>query len=614
MGVIRFLGQHKGAVALVMLLLLLKAGCELAIPVLTSQIVDVGIAQSGVEDLDVLAGYKAAGVDLFPIQMAYLLRIGGLMLLAAAGSMVLDVAAGFVSARTGAKIGRDLRRRLFARVVAFSDAEINRFSAASLITRGTNDVTLIQNVCTMVMRMVFYAPILAIGGVVMVMVTNPQLGWIVVLAVAVVFTVIAVLFRFTLPRFKIMQTLIDRVNLVAREMLNGLSVVRAFNREGFEEKRFDAASRKLRDTQLFTNRAMAFMMPTMMLVMNLTSVAIVWFGAQGVAAGTMQTGDLIAFITYAMVIIMGCLIMGMVSIMLPRADVAAQRLSEVLATAPTVRDPEVPVGECHPERSAEGAESKDLPAGARITFDDVSFRYTDDGDPALSHVSFTAEPGTTLAIVGPTGSGKSTIVKLIERFYDPTEGSVTLDGADLRALSQADLRACFGYVPQKAFLFEGTVESNIAYGDESADEAAIRGALEVACALDFVEAREGGLSAPIAQGGDNVSGGQRQRLAMARALVRRPRAYLFDDCFSALDYATDARVRAALPAWAAGSTVILVAQRISTVLAADRIVVLDEGRVAGVGTHRELMESCPEYREIALSQLSEEELVEGGAR
>ena len=453
MGVIRFLGQHKGAVALVMLLLLLKAGCELAIPVLTSQIVDVGIAQSGVEDLDVLAGYKAAGVDLFPIQMAYLLRIGGLMLLAAAGSMVLDVAAGFVSVRTGAKIGRDLRRRLFARVVAFSDAEINQFSAASLITRGTNDVTLIQNVCSMVMRMVLYAPILAIGGVVMVMVTNPQLGWIVVLAVAMVFAVIAVLFRFTLPRFKIMQTLIDRVNLVAREMLNGLSVVRAFNREGFEENRFDAASRKLRDTQLFTNRAMAFMMPTMMLVMNLTSVAIVWFGAQGVAAGTMQTGDLIAFITYAMVIIMGCLIMGMVSIMLPRADVAAQRLSEVLATEPTVRDPEAPT-----------RVRSDAAAGVRITLDDVSFRYTDDGDPALSHMSFTAEPGTTLAIVGPTGSGKSTIVKLIERFYDPTEGSVTLDGADLRALSQADLRACFGYVPQKAFLFEGTVESNIAYG------------------------------------------------------------------------------------------------------------------------------------------------------
>lgn len=604
MGVIRFLGQHKGAVALVMLLLLLKAGCELAIPVLTSQIVDVGIAQSGVEDLDVLAGYKAAGVDLFPIQMAYLLRIGGLMLLAAAGSMVLDVAAGFVSARTGAKIGRDLRRRLFARVVAFSDAEINQFSAASLITRGTNDVTLIQNVCTMVMRMVLYAPILAIGGVVMVMVTNPQLGWIVVLAVAMVFAAIAVLFRFTLPRFKIMQTLIDRVNLVAREMLNGLSVVRAFNREGFEENRFDAASRKLRDTQLFTNRAMAFMMPTMMLVMNLTSVAIVWFGAQGVARGH-------------------------------HADRRSHRVHHlrhghhhglphhgdgVHHAAPRRR------GRPAPERGARDPSPPSATRGARLACDPMPQRAraslsttSPSATPttaiqALSHVSFTAEPGTTLAIVGPTGSGKSTIVKLIERFYDPTEGSVTLDGADLRALSQADLRACFGYVPQKAFLFEGTVESNIAYGDESADEAAIRGALEVACALDFVEAREGGLSAPIAQGGDNVSGGQRQRLSMARALVRRPRAYLFDDCFSALDYATDARVRAALPAWAAGSTVIIVAQRISTVLAADRIVVLDEGRVAGVGTHAELMESCPEYREIALSQLSEEELVEGGAR
>lgn len=559
------------------------------------------LAQQAIEAAK--AEYQAIGYDTTAMQMGYLLRVGALMLGLTALGMLAAVGVGFMASRTAAGVGRSLRQRLFERVVAFSDREVQSFSAASLITRGTNDIQQIQMVTVMLLRMVLYAPILAIGGVVMVMVTNPQLGWIVVLAVAMVFAVIAVLFRFTLPRFKIMQTLIDRVNLVAREMLNGLSVVRAFNREGFEENRFDAASRKLRDTQLFTNRAMAFMMPTMMLVMNLTSVAIVWFGAQGVAAGTMQTGDLIAFITYAMVIIMGCLIMGMVSIMLPRADVAAQRLSEVLATEPTVRDPEAPT-----------RVRSDAAAGARITFDDVSFRYTDDGDPALSHVSFTAEPGTTLAIVGPTGSGKSTIVKLIERFYDPTEGSVTLDGADLRALSQADLRACFGYVPQKAFLFEGTVESNIAYGDESADEAAIRGALEVACALDFVEAREGGMLASIAQGGDNVSGGQRQRLSMARALVRRPRAYLFDDCFSALDYATDARVRAALPAWAAGSTVILVAQRISTVLAADRIVVLDEGRVAGVGTHAELMESCPEYREIALSQLSEEELVEGGAR
>ncbi|MEY8459999.1 ABC transporter ATP-binding protein [Eggerthellaceae bacterium 24-137] len=655
MGVIRFLGQHKGAVALVMLLLALKAVCDLALPVFTSQIVDVGIAQSGVEDVEALEGYRAAGVDLFPMQMSYLVRIGLLMLVVAACAMVLDVAVSFVASRTGAAIGRDLRSRLFSRIVAFSDAEINRFSAASLITRGTNDVVLIQNVCTMMLRMVLYAPILAIGGVVMVMVTNPQLGWIVVVAVALVFTVIAVLFRFTLPRFKIMQKLIDRVNLVAREMLTGLAVVRAFNRDAYEEERFDDASRRLMRTQLFTNRAMAFMMPTMMLVMNLTSVVIVWFGSGAVAAGSLQTGDLIAFITYAMVIIMGCLMMGMISIMLPRADVAAQRVREVLACEPTVRDPEevsgledgcgdspdapsradsaangtaqwaVPPSEDLPEHVGASGESpgtvppaaavpvslsgSDAPAqGARIEFQHVSFRYEGDAADVLHDVSFAAEPGQVVAIVGSTGSGKSTVVKLIERFHDVCEGAVLVDGVDVRAWRQADLRAQLGYVPQKAFLFAGTVASNIAYGDEGATDDDIRAALAAAEALSFVEEREEGLAAPIAQGGSNVSGGQRQRLAMARALVRRPRAYLFDDSFSALDYATDACVRAALAAYAAGSTQIIVAQRISTVLAADRIVVLDEGRVAGVGTHGELMESCAAYREIALSQLTEEEL------
>ena len=677
MGVIRFLGQHKGAVALVMLLLALKAVCDLALPVFTSQIVDVGIAQSGVEDVDALEGYRAAGVDLFPMQMAYLVRTGLVMLAVAAAAMVLDVAVSFVASRTGAAIGRDLRSRLFSRIVAFSDAEVNRFSAASLITRGTNDVVLIQNVCTMMLRMVLYAPILAIGGVVMVMVTNPQLGWIVVVAVAVVFAVIAVLFRFTLPRFKIMQKLIDRVNLVAREMLTGLPVVRAFNRDAYEEARFDDASRRLMRTQLFTNRAMAFMMPTMMLVMNLTSVAIVWFGSGAVAAGSLQTGDLIAFITYAMVIIMGCLMMGMISIMLPRADVAAQRIREVLACEPTVRDPEdgcwqspadspgaptcsgksslggtahwaVPFAaesarEGTPGESVEGeasvvgaplsgaggksggsreretsAADAPIPAaggtgGARIEFRHVSFRYEDDTADVLHDVSFTAEPGQVVAIVGSTGSGKSTAVKLIERFYDVREGAVLVDGADVRAWRQADLRANFGYVPQKAFLFSGTVATNIAYGDEAAGKDAIRAALAAAEALSFVEERDEGLDAPISQGGTNVSGGQRQRLSMARALVRRPRAYLFDDSFSALDYATDARVRASLAAYAAGSTQIIVVQRISTVLSADRIVVFDEGRVAGVGTHGELMESCAAYREIALSQLSEEELAAGCA-
>ncbi|WP_282190548.1 ABC transporter ATP-binding protein [Adlercreutzia caecimuris] len=669
MGVIRFLGQHKGAVALVVVLLALKAVCDLALPVFTSQIVDVGIAQSGVEDVEVLEGYRAAGVDLLPIQMAYLARTGLAMLAVAAAAMVLDVAVSFAASRTGAAIGRDLRSQLFGRIVAFSDAEINRFSAASLITRGTNDVVLIQNVCTMMLRMVLYAPILAIGGVVMVMATNPQLGWIVVVAVAAVFAVIAVLFRLTLPRFKIMQKLIDRVNLVAREMLTGLSVVRAFNRDGYEEARFDDASRRLMRTQLFTNRAMAFMMPSMMLVMNLTSVAIVWFGAGAVGGGTLQTGDLIAFITYAMVIIMGCLMMGMISIMLPRADVAAQRIREVLACEIAVRDPEdaaaegaansdrqalgcgvpsradsaangtarwaVPPSEDLPERvgaphpdaggtpgeSVEGEASAvavSLPeargtGGARIEFRHVSFRYEDDTADVLHDVSFTAEPGQVVAIVGSTGSGKSTVVKLVERFYDVCEGAVLVDGVDVRAWRQADLRANFGYVPQKAFLFSGTVRSNIAYGDEAAGEEAIRAALAAAEALSFVEERDEGLDAPISQGGANVSGGQRQRLAMARALVRRPRAYLFDDSFSALDYATDARVRAALASYAADATQIIVAQRISTVLFADRIVVLDEGRVAGVGTHGELMAGCAAYREIALSQLSEEELAAGCA-
>lgn len=618
MGVIRFLGQHKGAVVTVMLLLALKAVCDLALPMFTSQIVDVGIAQSGVEDVEALEGYRAAGVDLFPLQMAYLVRIGLLMLAVAACAMALDVAVSFVASRTGAAIGRDLRSRLFSRIVAFSDAEINRFSAASLITRGTNDVVLIQNVCTMMLRMALYAPILAIGGVVMVMVTNPQLGWIVVVAVALVFAVIAVLFRFTLPRFKIMQKLIDRVNLVAREMLTGLPVVRAFNRDAYEEERFDDASRRLMRTQLFTNRAMAFMMPAMMLVMNLTSVAIVWFGSGAVAAGSLQTGDLIAFITYAMVIIMGCLMMGMISIMLPRADVAAQRVREVLACEPTVRDPGEGNGGSEDGRGDFPGDPSDVPEpshsrgavaeGARIEFRHVSFRYEGDAADVLHDVSFAAEPGQVVAIVGSTGSGKSTVVKLIERFHDVCAGAVLVDDVDVRVWRQADLRAQLGYVPQKAFLFAGTVASNIAYGDEAADDDDIRAALAAAEALSFVEEREEGLAAPIAQGGSNVSGGQRQRLAMARALVRRPRAYLFDDSFSALDYATDARVREALAAYAAGSTQIIVAQRISTVLAADRIVVLDEGRVAGVGTHDELMESCAAYREIALSQLTEEEL------
>ncbi len=705
MGVIRYLLGHKAAMALATLLLMALVACDLALPTLTSDIVDVGIQQAGIEHVatDRLSGathdaiaerlegdgqaqalfavsyaaeepaapvsegsaapapapadpiyaltaygrdhlseldqaitpamvairfgpdavqapgdavlaqqgiaaaraeYERLGYDRTAMQMGYLLRIGALMLGIAAVGMALNIAVSYIASRTGARIGRDLRNQLFARVVRFSESEIGSFSAASLITRGTNDVQLVQNVSIMLMRMVMYAPIMAVGGIVMVMATNASMGWVIVAAIVAVFCVIGVVFRLANPKFKVMQKLIDRVNLVARDMMDGLPVVRAFDREAYEEQRFDEASARLMRTQLFTNRIMAFMMPSMMLIMNLTSVAIVYVGGLYIDAGTIQTGDLIAFITYAMVIIMSFLMLGMMAIMLPRANVAAQRVDEVLATRPTIADPP------SPRKLPDEA----LGRGAEIAFHDVSFRYDDSDECVLEHVSFVARPGTTLAIIGPTGAGKSTIVKLMERFYDVTEGSVTVDGVDVRDLAQADLRATFGYAPQAAFLFSGTVRSNVAYSDESMPIERVEEALAIAQARSFVDERPEGLDAPIDQGGANVSGGQRQRLAVARALATQARALLFDDTFSALDYRTDARLRAELERSSSGSTRIVVAQRISTVMHADRIVVLDEGRVAGQGTHGELMASCEAYREIALSQLSAVELAEGGER
>lgn len=686
MRIIRYLLGHKAAMALATLLLVALVATDLALPTLTSDIVDVGIQQAGIEHVatdrmsaathDAIAdrladdaqaaqlfaeGYEAdgdayaltaygrehlaaldqaitpamvaihfgsdaaqapgdavltqqgiaaaraeyerLGYDLASMQMGYLLRIGALMLGIAAVGMALNIAVSFIASRTGARIGRDLRNQLFGRVVRFSEAEIGAFSAASLITRGTNDVQLIQNVSIMLVRMVMYAPIMAVGGIIMVMVTNASMGWVIVAAIVAVFCVIGVVFRLANPKFKAMQKLIDRVNLVARDMLDGLPVIRAFDREAFEEQRFDEASARLMRTQLFTNRVMTFMMPTMMLIMNLTSVAIVYVGGLYIDAGTIQTGDLIAFITYAMVIIMSFLMLGMMAIMLPRANVAAQRVDEVLAARPAIVDPPNP---------------RKLPAqvagrGAEIAFHDVGFRYADSDECVLEHVSFTARPGTTLAIIGPTGSGKSTIVKLMERFYDVTEGSVTIDGIDVRDLAQADLRATFGYAPQAAFLFSGTVRSNVAYSDEAMPDERVQNALAIAQAQAFVDERAEGLDAPIAQGGSNVSGGQRQRLAVARALATEARAFLFDDTFSALDYKTDALLRAELDRSLGGTTRIIVAQRIATIMHADHIVVLDEGRVAGQGTHDELMASCGAYREIALSQLSASELGEGGA-
>ena len=551
------------------------------------------------------AEYESLGYNLSDMQMGYLVRIGLLMLGLAALGMVAAVLVGFIASRTAAKVGATLRSKLFRRVVSFSDAEVQSFSAASLITRGTNDIQLVQMVTVMLLRMVLYAPILAIGGIIMVSRTNLAMSWIIILAVAVIFVLIMVLMRVALPKFQIMQTLIDRVNLVSREILTGLPVIRAFDRQPYEEKRFDEASTKLMKTQLFTNRVMTFMMPLMMLIMNGVSVLIVWVGGSYIDNGTIQTGDLIAFITYAMVIIMSFLMIGMISIMLPRADVAAQRVNEVLETKPTICDPAAD--------KARDAELRRSGEGATIAFNDVSFRYGDSKECVLEHIDFTAEPGKTTALIGSTGSGKSTVIKLIERFYDVTEGSVTIDGVDVRDVTQQALREQLGYVPQKAFLFSGTIESNVAYADEGMPVDRIREAVDIAQASEFVASKEEGLGTRVSQGGSNVSGGQRQRLAIARALATEARAYLFDDSFSALDYKTDAALRQELHTRLGGKTVVIVAQRISTVLHADRIVVLDDGRIVGQGTHEELMETCEEYREIAMSQLSDAELNGGDA-
>ena len=566
---------------------------------------DTLIAQQGIAAAR--AEYELLGVDMDAMQMDYLFFTGAKMLMLSALGMVVAIAIGFLASRTAAKVGRSLRGRLFDKVVTFSDAEIQSFSAASLITRGTNDVQQVQMVTVMLLRMVLYAPILAIGGVIMIARTNLSMGWIVIVAVLAIALILAVLIKVAMPKFKIMQKLIDRVNLVSREMLMGLSVVRAFNREQHEEERFDEASTRLMKTQLFTNRVMTFMMPLMMLIMNLVSVGIVWFGGHAIDTGALQTGDLIAFITYSMVIIMGFLMIGMLSIMLPRADVAAQRIEEVLECEPSICDPA-------PADSKDAELSASCVPGAEVAFHDVCFRYSDSAENVLDHVDFTCKPGKTTAIIGSTGSGKSTIVKLVLRFYDVSQGSVTIDGIDVRDVSQHALRRQLGYVPQKAFLFSGTISSNIAYGAEGASDERIRRAADIAQASEFIGEKPEGFDSPIAQGGTNVSGGQRQRLAIARALATDARVFLFDDSFSALDYKTDAALRHELGARLGGKTVIIVAQRISTVLSADQIVVLDEGRVVGKGTHAELMDSCEEYREIAMSQLSEEELAGGGAR
>ena len=539
--------------------------------------------------------YQDLGMDMEKIQTGYLAKTGGMMIALAFLGMAASVLVGFLASRVGASAGRDLRGRVFHKVVGFSNHEFNQISTASLITRSTNDIQQIQMLIVMLLRMVLYAPILAIGGVFQVMKTNVSMSWIIGLAVIIIACMVLLLFVVAMPKFKMLQKLVDKLNLVTREILTGLSVIRAFSTEKHEEKRFDDANVELTKTNLFVNRAMTFMMPAMMLVMNGVSVLIVWTGAHGISDGQMQVGDMMAFIQYTMQIIMGFLMLCMISIMLPRAAVAADRVEEVLKSETIICDPERP--EVLPEQG-EGV----------LSFDHVSFKYPGADEDVLQDITFTARPGQTTAIIGSTGSGKSTLVNLIPRFYDVTEGKITLDGIDIRDIKQHDLREKLGYVPQKGVLFSGNIASNIMFGNQDGTEEEMKEAAEIAQATEFIETKPEGYESPIAQGGSNVSGGQKQRLSIARAIAKHPQVFIFDDSFSALDYKTDVTLRHALAEKTRESTVLIVAQRISTILHAEQILVLDDGKIVGKGTHAELLKNCEVYREIAESQLSRAEL------
>ena len=539
--------------------------------------------------------YTALGVDLGKIQTSYILRVGGVMVLLSLLSGVTNVSVSFLAARTSASVARDIRKDVFTKVESFSSQEFNKFSTASLITRATNDVTQIQQVVFMVMRMLFFAPIMGIGGVIRAIDKSPNMWWIIALAVALLILLIVVVFFIAVPKFTIIQKLIDRLNLVTRENLSGMMVIRAFNKQGFEEQRFDKANKDLADVTLFINRVMAVMMPVMMLVMNGLSVLIIWVGAHQIAASTLQVGDMMAFLQYSMQIMFAFLMLSMMFIFLPRAFVSGDRLSEVLETENMIKDPEDP---------------KPLPApfSGKIEFRNVDFRYPDAEEDVLKDISFTALPGQTTAIIGSTGCGKSTVVNLVPRFFDVYKGAVLVDDVDVRDVRQHDLREQIGYTPQKGILFSGTVESNLRLADEEANEDILRDSIEIAQAGDFVFANPEGLQAPISQGGGNVSGGQKQRLSIARSLVKKPPILIFDDTFSALDFKTDAALRKELQQKTGDSTVLLVTQRVATVMNADQIIVLDNGKIVGKGTHKDLMKTCQTYQEIATSQLSKEEL------
>lgn len=679
--IMKYLGEFKASAAAVILLLILQAYCDLSLPSYTSDIVDVGIEQGGIENAvpeimraetlegicflsdedalirenyrlnedgnyelqaeepetiekldeamrgaivalyqqgedteelsDIMASqmavmfvraeYEALGVDLNAIQTRYLLTTGGKMLLMTVLMMTASIAVGFLAARVSAGIGMRLRGRVFRKVVSFSHAELDRFSTASLITRSTNDIQQIQMVAVMLLRMVCYAPILGVGGIIKVIHTRTGMGWIIIVAVILILGLVGTLMKIAMPKFKLMQTLVDKMNLVSREILTGVPVIRAFSREKHEEERFDKANHELMATQIFTNRVMTFMMPVMMLIMNAIAVAIVWFGSKGIDMGNLQIGDMMAFITYSMQIVMSFLMLTMISVMLPRAGVAAERIEEILHTEPTVLD-------------KEQVRDEELSGKGIVSFENVNFRYPGAEEDALSDISFVAEPGKTTAVIGSTGCGKSTMLHLIPRFYDVTGGRITIDGIDIRELSQKKLRSLMGFVPQKGVLFSGTIASNIKFaGEERISDEMMKEAAEIAQAQEFIESKKEAFESPVAQGGTNVSGGQKQRLSIARAIAGRPKIFLFDDSFSALDYKTDAVLRKALHEKLSDATVVIVAQRISTILHADQIIVLDDGRIAGIGKHENLLQTCEAYQEIAKSQLSEAEL-KGGMR
>lgn len=563
-------------IVLIIAFLFGQAMCELALPGYMSDIINNGIVK---QDMD------------------YIRHTGLIMIAVAAATVVCAIMGSLLASRTAARSSRDIRRALFRKVTAFSAAELNDFSTASLITRSTNDVQMVQQATVMILRLACFAPIMGIGAVIKALNTSVSLSWTIGIALLVILGIMTVSFFLVLPKFQVLQTKLDKLNLLMKERLSGVLVIRAFNTEKSEEKRFDIANRDLTKINMFTNKAMSFMMPMLMFVMNGVSILIVWAGAHLVNDGSLMIGDMLAYLQYAMHVIMSFLFITMMFIMIPRAIVSAKRIGEVLDVEPSVEDPEMP-------------ETVEDHRGV-VEFDHVSFSYPDAEKEVLEDISFTAGPGRTTAIIGGTGSGKSTLISLIPRFYDATEGSVRVDGKDVREITQHELRDQIGYVPQKGLLFSGTIASNLQYGKEDATEAEMLEAAETAQAMDFIREKEHGLDEEVAQGGTNVSGGQKQRLSIARALVKKPKIYIFDDSFSALDFKTDKALREALKEKVGDSTIIIVAQRINTIIDADQILVLDEGRLAGKGTHDELMETCDIYREIALSQLSEEELERG---